>query len=335
MEVKSQVKYLGIILDSRMSFRPHFEAVIPKAEGILRSLSRLLPNLHGPAEGKRRLYSSVIHSVLLYGAPVWWRTAVEDERVKKALRSLQRKVAIRVCCAYRTVSFHAAMMVAGIIPINHLAPWLAEVYASVRGAEGPVPPDTRAMLGALARQRAIAAWKAEELALLGGDVPGERVRAAVAPRLEEWVARPFDIRTTFRTTQLMTGHGCFPAFLYRINRAASSRCFHCDEEEEDDAEHTLIRCPAWNECRAELVDGIGGGPLTLPGIIEASLDVPGAWEAFQSFSGLVMTRKEEAERQRERGRNGRGVDGRVAPRRRPASPRPPRARLRGALAVRD
>ncbi|KAI4476913.1 hypothetical protein M0804_013093 [Polistes exclamans] len=73
-----RVKYLGVVLDSDLTFRPHFAALIPKAERILRSLERLLPNLHGPGEKKRRLYSSVIQSVLIYGAPVWWRAVVED-----------------------------------------------------------------------------------------------------------------------------------------------------------------------------------------------------------------------------------------------------------------
>ncbi|XP_043498388.1 uncharacterized protein LOC122521608 [Polistes fuscatus] len=171
-----------------MTFRPHFEALIPKAEGILRSIGRLLPNLHGPREKKRRLYSSVIHSVLLYGAPVWWRAVVEDQRVRRAVRALQRRVAIRVCCAYKTVSFHAAMMVAGIIPLDHLASQLSDIHAAVRDAEEPVSPYTKAVLFAIAKKRAIAAWKEEELGLLGATgATGVCVRAAIADRLEEWV----------------------------------------------------------------------------------------------------------------------------------------------------
>ncbi|KAI4474937.1 hypothetical protein M0804_014602 [Polistes exclamans] len=122
-----RVKYLGVVLDSSFTFRPHFAALIPKAKGILRSLGRLLPNLHGPGEKKRRLYSSVIQSVLIYGAPVW------------------------------TVSFYAAMMVSGIIALDHLAPQLAEVYATLNDAEGPFPLVIKAALGADARRMAVAA----------------------------------------------------------------------------------------------------------------------------------------------------------------------------------
>ncbi|GHJ61402.1 hypothetical protein NOK12_39200 [Nocardioides sp. OK12] len=344
VEVRTSVKYLGIVVDSKMSFRPHFEAVIPKAEGILRHLGRLLPNLHGPGERKRRLYSGVIHSVLLYGAPVWWRAIVEDTRIGRAVRSLQRKVAIRVCCAYRTISFHAAMMIAGIIPLGHLAPQLAETYAAVRGAEEPVSPRAKAVLGALARRRAIEAWKAEELEFIGSpEATGVRTRAAIAEWLAEWIGRPFSIGTTFHTTQLMTGHGCFSAYLYGIRKIPSPRCFHC-EGSEDTAEHTLIDCPAWMDARNELIAAMGGGQLTLPEIVRVSLTVPGGWAAFRTFAGRVMRAKEDAERRRERLRADDGcVNERVGsyadgsandwPHRRVIPVRPPRARLRAAQAA--
>ncbi|XP_043501613.1 uncharacterized protein LOC122523803 [Polistes fuscatus] len=153
-------------------------------------------------------------------------------------------------------------MVAEIIPLDHLAPQLADVYAAVREAEDPVSPRTRAVLGAIAKRMAIASWKEEEENLVSAiGATGVRVRAAIASRLEEWVERPFSLETTFHTTQLMTGHGCFPAYLYGIRRADSPQCFHCGAEN-DDAEHTLIECPAWmNESLLGL--GTGGGCSSL------------------------------------------------------------------------
>ncbi|KAL6417446.1 hypothetical protein ACFW04_012728 [Cataglyphis niger] len=60
IEAKPTLKYLGIMLDGRLNFRPHFEA-----------LGRLMPNLRGPNESKRKLYAQVVLSILLYGAPIW------------------------------------------------------------------------------------------------------------------------------------------------------------------------------------------------------------------------------------------------------------------------
>ncbi|XP_043498389.1 uncharacterized protein LOC122521609 [Polistes fuscatus] len=144
-------------------------------------------------------------------------------------------------------------MVAGIIPLDHLAPRLAEVYVILNDAEGPVPPVIKAALVAEARRIAVAAWKEEELGLTG--VTG--VRAAIADRLDEWVERPHSISTTFHTTQLMTGHGGFAAFLCRIGKAVSPQCFHCGANV-DDADHTLVDCPAWMSERDGLVGDLGG-----------------------------------------------------------------------------
>lgn len=64
------MKYLGIMLDSRLNFREHFKYVT-KTTKVVRALSRLMPNLRGPGEHKRRLYANVVMSILTYGAPVW------------------------------------------------------------------------------------------------------------------------------------------------------------------------------------------------------------------------------------------------------------------------
>ncbi|XP_015189306.1 PREDICTED: uncharacterized protein LOC107073258 [Polistes dominula] len=217
-------------------------------------------------------------------------------------------------------------MVAGIIPLDHLAPRLAEAYAALRDLKGLVLPGTRARLGVLARRGAIAAWREEELGLLDSPVAtGVRVREALAGRLVEWVERPHSIESTFRTTQLMTGHGCFSAYVHRIGKRESTQCFHC-EAPCDDVEHTLLDCPAWVDARDNLAAAIGAGRPTLPEIIRASLDTPGGWSAFQSFAERVIKTKLEEERRRERRRvPGRAREG---PQRSMTPMRPPRARLR-------
>ncbi|KAI4485714.1 hypothetical protein M0802_012575 [Mischocyttarus mexicanus] len=267
VDVRRRLKYLGLTLDLEWSFRPHFAELVLKMERVVRALCRLLSNLHGPCERKRRLYSSVIYSVLLYGVPVWWHAAVGDRRIRKNVSKVQRKVALRVCCAYKTVSHSAAIMIAGIIPLYHLAPHLAECF-----------------------------WD-EELDLLGTGAPGERVRQALAERLVEWTEQPPSIRMSFHATQLVTGHGCFPAYLCRFRLAINTRCYHCDGAV-NDVTYTLAICPAWGEARRSLTEAVGGN-LTLPAIVEITLRGVAEWEAFQSFSGLVMKEKEAAERQRE------------------------------------
>lgn len=67
----NKMKYLGIILDSRWTFRCHIDYVADKASKVARAVGRLMPNLRGPQESKRKLYATVVLSVILYGAPPW------------------------------------------------------------------------------------------------------------------------------------------------------------------------------------------------------------------------------------------------------------------------
>ncbi|KMQ85503.1 reverse transcriptase [Lasius niger] len=48
--VGTQIKYLGLHLDSRWTFDEHFRRISPRVEKAAMALGRLLPNLGGPAE---------------------------------------------------------------------------------------------------------------------------------------------------------------------------------------------------------------------------------------------------------------------------------------------
>jgi len=45
--VRPNMKYLGLTLDSRWSFKAHFERLAPRVERAANALSRLLPNIGG------------------------------------------------------------------------------------------------------------------------------------------------------------------------------------------------------------------------------------------------------------------------------------------------
>ena len=59
---------------------------------------------------------SVAHSILLYGAEIW-EDALNVSKYRRRIASVQRRCALRVICAYRTVSEAAFLMIAGAIPI--------------------------------------------------------------------------------------------------------------------------------------------------------------------------------------------------------------------------
>ncbi len=60
------------------------------------------------------------YSILLYGAEIW-ADALDAKAYSKRLTDVQRQGALRIACAYRTVSLVAVQVVAGVIPIDLVA----------------------------------------------------------------------------------------------------------------------------------------------------------------------------------------------------------------------
>ena len=71
IEWKKSIRYLGVELDRRLSFGEHLQNATAKAIQCGAALTRLMPNIGGPREAKRRLVTSEVKSKLLYAAPVW------------------------------------------------------------------------------------------------------------------------------------------------------------------------------------------------------------------------------------------------------------------------
>jgi len=82
--IGSSIRYLGLVLDAGWTFRDHFDRLLTRADGMA-ALGRLMPNIGGPGGRRRRLYASVVQSVVMYGAPVW----ADDIGKSRKLRGLQ------------------------------------------------------------------------------------------------------------------------------------------------------------------------------------------------------------------------------------------------------
>ena len=109
VEWKTSIWYLGVQLDRRFSFGEHLNIATAKAIQCGANLGRLMLNIGGPGESKRRLVASVVHSKLLYAAPVW-ANALQNHAIWRKLFSAQRSVALKIVLAYRTVSTSAVLL---------------------------------------------------------------------------------------------------------------------------------------------------------------------------------------------------------------------------------
>ncbi|XP_039301770.1 uncharacterized protein LOC120356929 [Solenopsis invicta] len=296
VEVKSQMKYLGLILDSRWGFQPHFEWLATKLSSAITGFRRIMPNLGGPCERVRRLYMGVVRSIAMYGASIWCQALVASARNIQLLRREQRRMAIRVVRAYRTVFGGAVFVLAGSVPWVYVACSLEEVHnwkeQLAHGSE-PVTLSSLTERRDQARGDEFRHWR-ERLPHVS---VGLRVVEAVGPIQDRWVGRDRG-GLSFRMTQVLTGHGCFGEHLHeRAGREATAKCHHCPEPR-DTAQHTLEICPAWADERRALM-AVVGHDLSLPTLVEKILESQEKWDTFASFCETVMLQKEAAERVRE------------------------------------
>ncbi|KAL6417767.1 hypothetical protein ACFW04_012545 [Cataglyphis niger] len=300
IEAKPTLKYLGIMLDGRLNFRPHFEYVENKIAKVNRALGRLMPNLRGPNESKRKLYAQVVLSILLYGAPIWNEAFMASKSSQIIINRVLRTLAIRVVSGYRTISLDAALLLARIPPVYLLANARRRVYDRVKDlwnsnrwskkAESEIKVDENLLL-----------YRQWEVYCENPNLAGARTRDAILPHFQEWIGRKHG-NISFRITQLLTGHGCFGTYLYRIGKVPEPYCEHCNvQNEEDSPEHTLEDCKAWEENRNKLCEKleVNLDMLTLEKLIQQVLRSKGKWEALAEFANTVMLRKEVAERARQ------------------------------------
>jgi len=115
------MKYLGMDVERRLLFKCHLIGAAAKAEKVANSLGRLMPNIGGPKQSRRKLYLAVAQSILLYGSPTWASTMKDVPRNAAIVNKKQRKCFLRSICAYRKVSETAENLLSGTPPADLLA----------------------------------------------------------------------------------------------------------------------------------------------------------------------------------------------------------------------
>ncbi|KMQ91492.1 reverse transcriptase [Lasius niger] len=299
VKFSSSIKYLGVIIDSNWLFSEHFRYIEGKAGKVVRALNRLMPNLRGPDERRRRLFANVVLSVILYGAPVWGDVFVKKSCAQPALYRLQRSVAQRVISAYRTVSSNAALLLARLPPLKLLATSRKNTYDRIRELrrQGNVEPVNKKEIKESEFAIMCNSWRA---ILEKPNTPGEFTKLFIVPRLEDWLTRDTVNSLSFHLTQALTDHGCFSKYLCRIQKRPDSTCFMCGMDDEDDALHTLRDCPTWDTRRLDMRKKLGlPRDFNMSDVIESIMSSREIWIAFSSFVESIMREKEDEERRLE------------------------------------
>lgn len=270
------VKYLGVFLNKDMSMTDHVMNVTKKAAIMTNLVMRLMPRLGGPKARSRRLIASAVISVILYAAPTWQR-CLKYKRYRGLLTRTNRKIAIGIASAYRTVSAEAIEVITGLPPLDLLVNERCEIYK--KGKEGKEE----------CRARVLDEWQARWNTNTGWT-------RILIPNLQKWITRGWG-ETDYYLSQALTGHGVYGAYLYRIRKAEEDSCWFCGET--DTPEHTFFECEEFNVQRSRCETRCGVR-ITKHNMVDQMLQSSDKWREIQEMVTSILKSKEDYEREREK-----------------------------------
>ena len=270
-----QLRYLGVTLDPHLSYGPHVTKIAEKANKLSAALERILPNISGPSQMKRKVYAGVVTSILTYAITVW-KGALRIQKYKRMLERVQRKISIKILRAYRTIRHSTALAVAGVIPIKELAQERTQTWRKNKKFKEEE------------RVRTLSRWENEWRRSNGG----EWTKSLITD-LTGWIQRSHG-EVNYQITQILTGHGCFGSYLHRF-KIGNLQCMYCGQI--DTPEHTIVQCRQWKDVR-EKVERVTGRPITTP-LADIMLESSEKWEAVAEFLTHIMTLKELEARRRQ------------------------------------
>lgn len=215
---KPAIKYLGIILDKRLSMKAHLQHAQAKAAATVTALSRMMLNTRGPKQRRRQLLANVVKSQILYRAPIWWK-AIECPSYCRGISSTYRLCALRVASAFRTVSDEAALVISGMPPVTLLAKEAGVLSAASR----PLSATERTRI----RSTLISEWQSR----WDNSAKGRWTHRCI-PKLGDWISRRHG-EVSFYLCQFLSGHGCFKSYLYKYKHDSDPYCGCCPDSEED------------------------------------------------------------------------------------------------------
>lgn len=276
---QKSVKYLGIWLDEKLSFKVHLEQTKKKVEAKVAALARIMPNIGGPSLAKRKVLAGVAKSIIMYGAPIWGQV-VNVKRNRDLLESTQRKSLLRITSAYKTASTRALQVIAGVLPIDLEIEEAVELFQISRGEQGDTQDSIRA--------RSINKWQQRWT----GTRDVAQWTKELIPELSGWLKCSHK-QIDFHLTQFLTGHGSFRTFTFRIGKATDENCVYCGAV--DTPAHTIFECPRWRVERLECEIGFRRR-IDSQNIINLMMNSESMWRKMHSLIRNIMKKKEREER---------------------------------------
>src|SRR5205809_2694702 len=113
MQSKNLIRWLGVWLDSKLSFKEHVEIKISTATRIFHQIARLSNTERGLSfQAMKQLYIACITSVADYEVPIWWNN---QKSLLEKYQKLQNAALRKILGAFKTSPYMAMELEAAII----------------------------------------------------------------------------------------------------------------------------------------------------------------------------------------------------------------------------
>ena len=120
LKMLDEVKYLGITLDSRLTWNQHLQKTIRKTQTTFAMVRRTCGKKWGLRPSMVHwLYTRVIRPSIFYGALVWWPKVIQ-KTTKTQLGRIQRMACLAITGAMKSTPTAAMEVLLNLTPLNLL-----------------------------------------------------------------------------------------------------------------------------------------------------------------------------------------------------------------------
>lgn len=245
VKYSSTIKYLGVMLDDKLNFGPHFKYIADKAKTRMNIFRKIAKEDYGLSSGALNIiYKGVFEAICTYCAPVIARHM--NLRNVAYLQKAQRKALLIISHSYSTVPTEALPVLAGMVPIDLLIMERAEKYYKTC-TEGPE----------IYRANTCNKWRSR-----WSEVDKGRPLYEYIPNPS--VRMDLKLQLGHNVVQFLTEHGGSLAYLKRFHprKVQDSTCL-CGTKDQT-FNHILEECCLFNEERQDLINHITNIGLPWP-----------------------------------------------------------------------
>ena len=118
IEAVNELRYLGVVIDHKLTFKAHLNHVAIKIAKVVNIFSAIVRNTWGVSyDVTKLLYTAVFESTALYAVSSWG-SCLSKKYAIDLLTKMQRQCLLRVCRSYPDTSTDALCIIADIMPLH-------------------------------------------------------------------------------------------------------------------------------------------------------------------------------------------------------------------------